>query len=55
MRRAAMLKAQSKAEVSIGDGLGDEVGSTVPIADPALAVAGGPEDGADSGSPGEGA
>lgn len=39
MRRTAMLKAQSKAEVSIGDGLGDEVGSTVPVADAAAAVA----------------
>lgn len=38
MRRTAMLKAQSKAEVSIGDGLGDEVGSTVPVADPAAAA-----------------
>jgi hypothetical protein len=33
MRRTAMLKARSKAEVSIGDGLGDEVGSTVPVVD----------------------
>lgn len=55
MRRAAMLKAQSKAEVVIGDGLGDEVGSTVPMADPALAAAGEAEDGAEKGFPGEGA
>ena len=53
MRRTAMLKAQSKAEVSIGDGLGDEVGSTVPVADAAAAAAAG--DGADgSSSDGEG-
>ena len=44
MRRTAMLKARSKAEVSIGDGLGDEVGSTVPVADPAAAVAAGADE-----------
>ncbi len=32
MRRGAMLKAQSKSAATIGDGLGDEVGSTVPVA-----------------------
>lgn len=40
MRRAAMLKAQSTSAGSIGDGLGDVVGSTVPVADPSLAAAG---------------
>ena len=38
MRRSAMLKAQAKSEVVVGDGLGDEVGSTVPLAEPGLAA-----------------
>jgi hypothetical protein len=40
-RRTALLKAQSKTAGSIGDGLGDEVGTTVPVED--TSVAGGPE------------
>ena len=40
MRHAATLKAESKSAASIGDGLGDVVGSTVPVADPAMASAG---------------
>jgi hypothetical protein len=54
MRRTALLKAQSKAEVSIGDGLGDEVGSTVPVADPASAAAAGDEVGGSSSERAEG-
>jgi hypothetical protein len=41
MRRAALLKAQSAA-AGEGDGLGGEIGSAVPVADPA-GVAGGAE------------
>ena len=40
MRRGEMLKAQAKSAASIGDGLGDEVGSTVPVADPSAAAVG---------------
>jgi hypothetical protein len=51
MRRAAMLKAQS-AKAADRDGLGGEIGSTVPAADAAAATAGGEDDGdaASSGS-----
>jgi len=42
MRRAALLKAQS-AKAHEGDGLGGEIGSTVPAADPALVAASGDE------------
>ena len=40
MRRAAMLKAQAQAQaaVSASDGLGGEIGSAVPVADPAAAA-----------------
>ena len=44
-RRAAMLKAQSQAGPTASDGLGDEIGSTVPLADP-TADDGGAETGA---------
>jgi hypothetical protein len=37
MRRAAMLKAQSQAAPTASDGLGGEIGSTVPVADETLA------------------
>jgi hypothetical protein len=40
MRRAAMLKAEARSAATIGDGLGDEVGSTVPVADPSAAGVG---------------
>jgi hypothetical protein len=46
MRRAAMLKAQS-ATAHEGDGLGGEIGSTLPAAD--AAVAGGGDDDAGEG------
>jgi hypothetical protein len=55
MRRTAMLKDKSTAEVSIGDGLGDEVGSTVPLADPAVAGAAAEDVDGSSGEAGEGA
>jgi len=48
MRRAAMLKAQS-AKAADGDGLGGEIGSTVPAADPALVEAGAEVDSGDAG------
>jgi hypothetical protein len=51
MKRAAMLKAQSKA-AGEGDGLGGEIGSTVPVAGEA-AVASGADNG-DGSSEGEG-
>jgi hypothetical protein len=37
MRRAAMMKAQSQLAPTPSDGLGGDIGSTVPVADPALA------------------
>lgn len=52
MRRGAMLKAESRSAATIGDGLGDEVGSTVPVADPALAATGAGDDSADGGADG---
>jgi hypothetical protein len=52
MRRAAMLKAQS-SRAAEGDGLGGEIGSTVPPADAAL-ERGGAEDEADEVPPIEG-
>ena len=52
MRRAAMLKAQATAEVVVGDGLGDEVGSTVPVADGSADAAGSDDgDGTGEGEP----
>lgn len=37
LRRAAMLKAESQAAPTASDGLGGEIGSTVPVADTTLA------------------
>jgi hypothetical protein len=37
MRRAAMLKAESQSAPTASDGLGGEIGSTVPVADETLA------------------
>ena len=37
MRRAAMLKAQSQSTPTASDGLGGEIGSSVPVADETLA------------------
>ena len=53
MRRGAMLKAESRSAATIGDGLGDEVGSTVPVADPAAAAGGDAGDGIADPSAGE--
>jgi hypothetical protein len=54
MRRGAMLKAQSTSAATIGDGLGDEVGSTVPVADSSTAAGGAvdADDSTDGGSHG---
>ncbi len=38
LRRAAMLKAQSQSTPTASDGLGGEIGSTVPVADETLAA-----------------
>jgi hypothetical protein len=38
MRRTAMLKAESQAAPTASDGLGGEIGSAVPVADPSAAA-----------------
>jgi hypothetical protein len=40
LRQAAMLRAESMSAPTVGDGLGGEIGSTVPVADPTLAAEG---------------
>jgi hypothetical protein len=55
LRRAAMLKAASHALPAASDGLGDEIGSTVPVADPPAVAEDSPLDGGDAAADAPGA